>query len=198
MVVDLANAAGEILKAQRVSLALAQVLGLEAEALGALDEDGLQAAVEAALTLKQQEFRQSQLEQILRTPIEVTLGNKTYDVRRLPMAKDEAWRRRVQRLLRRYKETVHRELADDVTSLQMGTALQLALMTTEESDGPDDLVELMFDYAPELAKDRARIMDECSREEVLQAAEIVFDFFTPYFRQLARTAARLQALMQET
>lgn len=122
----------------------------------------------------------------------ITLAGQQYAVAELPMRQNAAWRKRVEGALTSAQEMIaqsaalelSREQARDVIGL-IGRAGQLLL------GAPDLVAELVFAYAPQVAADRARVLDEGYESELWEAFLACLRLAYPFGRAL-RLVAQMQ------
>jgi len=100
--------------------------------------------------------------------IEIKLGGESYTVSQLPMRANKAWRdnlaapfSRITALLEGNQELELATVGDYVSIIQLVSDVALGAI--------DIIAELVFDYAPVLAKDRARIESEAYDDEMVEA-----------------------------
>jgi hypothetical protein len=125
--------------------------------------------------------------------VTVTLGGKQYTVRQLPMRAEAEWRKRLQMLLapimelvKGYDQIVINTPADVVDLLQRIAPLLL--------NAPDTMLELLFDYSPELAIQADVIETTAYSDEVLEALKAVLGLAYPFASDLVRLSQAGRAL----
>ena len=112
--------------------------------------------------------------------VTITLGEKEYTVNELPTRKNEAWR---QQLMAQFTE-----IADLIqgaptmtTSLTAESIASLVRTISAKVVGSVDILTgLLFDYAPALASDRARIEEDCYESELMDAFTKVLTLAFPF------------------
>lgn len=116
--------------------------------------------------------------------VTVTLGGRTYTIRRQPIGPAARWRQKlagpfaqVASTLANWKE-IELSKVEDVASLLQVVGVPLI-------GSVDLVVELLFEYAPELQADRERIEAEAFDDEALAAFVEVLKLAYP-FSQLAQ------------
>jgi hypothetical protein len=125
--------------------------------------------------------------------VTVTLGGKEYSVKQLPMRAEAEWRKRLQTLLapillllQNYDKIELNTPADVVDLLQRIAPLLL--------DAPDTMLELLFDYSPELAIQADEVETTAYSDEVLEALKAVMGLAYPFVGDLARLSQAGQRL----
>jgi len=96
---------------------------------------------------------------LLQRPIEVTLAGKSYEIALLPIRAQAAWRRKIVPLYTEFLGLSEVD-SDDPEAFRAGMMRVLA-------GGPDDLIDLFFEYAVDLDKDE--ILDTATEWEVAEA-----------------------------
>lgn len=120
--------------------------------------------------------------------VQITLGGKTYTVTELPLRKNAEWRQQLSWLVASVTDLVGASQIDlHNTGDLIGVINQVrdVLMTA-----PEQVTELLFSYAPEVAADRARIEAEVYESELLSAFVEVLKLAFP-FGQLLSLASGL-------
>lgn len=120
--------------------------------------------------------------------VQITLGGKAYTVTELPLRKNAEWRQQLSWLVASVTDLVGASQIDlHNTGDLIGVINQVrdVLMTA-----PEQVTELLFSYAPEVAADRARIEAEVYESELLSAFVEVLKLAFP-FGQLLSLASGL-------
>lgn len=126
--------------------------------------------------------------------ITVVLGGKEFQVTQQPMRDEAAWRKQLQEkiaplleLARSFGAIEFNGPADVATFIERFAPLLL--------DAPDTMLQLLFDYSPELAIRAEEIETTAYSDEVMEALKAVLALAYP-FGQLARmfTPSSLSAL----
>lgn len=121
-------------------------------------------------------------QKLLQEPVKVLLGGKEYEIKPLPIKYASPWRRKFITL--------------------MGEASALASVTSDDKDGflkalselltdkPDRLVDLLFEYMPNLKRDE--IESQATSSEILNALEEVVAFEAPFLGAAIRITKAMQ------
>lgn len=110
--------------------------------------------------------------------VQITLGGKAYTVTELPLRKNAEWRQQLSWLVASVTDLVGASQIDlHNTGDLIGVINQVrdVLMTA-----PEQVTELLFSYAPEVAADRARIEAEVYESELLSAFVEVLKLAFPF------------------
>lgn len=121
--------------------------------------------------------------------VEVTLAGKTYTITELPSRKNAAWRKKLEKPFRELAKMLESAPETDISNLAdiAGLVRSLSSMLV---DSVDVIVELLFDYSPELRADRKRIEEEAYDSEILAAFTAVLSLAFPF----GSLASKLQGL----
>lgn len=119
----------------------------------------------------------------------VVLAGREYTVNELPARRNMEWRKLVETQVVEIAGFIERapqtELTDGAAVSSLVRELGRLVLGSV-----DIVVELLFAYAPELAKDRKRIEDEAFESELVQAFLEVLQLGYPFF-SLARSMLRI-------
>ena len=121
--------------------------------------------------------------------VTVTLGGKAYTVAALPIRQSKVWR---DKLAQPFTQITHAlEGAGTVEINQFGDIAGLVRSLSGTLLGAiDTVLELMFDYSPELAADRDAIEENAYDEEALDAFAAILGLVYPFGRLLAVVSGR--------
>ena len=108
-------------------------------------------------------------DKLFRTPIKVTLGSKSYEVRPLVIKDARIWRAKFAAVLGRLPEYTS-ATTDDPAKFQAGVTGMVVSM-------PDDMASLFFEYAKELP--RGQIEAEATELELAEAIKGVMAIAFP-------------------
>lgn len=111
--------------------------------------------------------------------VTITLGGKAYEIAEAPMRKNAAWRAQLSGLL-----TDVGGLMAAANEVQLNSVADLLTVVRQIQDvllaAPDRLTAMLFDYAPVLAADRARIEAEVFESELIAAFVEVLKLAYPF------------------
>lgn len=111
--------------------------------------------------------------------VTITLGGKAYEIAEAPMRKNAAWRAQLSGLL-----TDVGGLMASANEVQLNSVADLLTVVRQIQDvllaAPDRLTAMLFDYAPVLAADRARIEAEVYESELIAAFVEVLKLAYPF------------------
>lgn len=100
----------------------------------------------------------------------ITLAGQEYNVAELPMRANAAWRKQLERTLDEGLALVNESQAIDMTRETWKDAVSIVrragLLLLR---APDTIAELVFAYAPTVAADRERVLDEGYESELMDA-----------------------------
>lgn len=123
------------------------------------------------------------------TPVEVQFGAESYKIKPLPMRKSQAWREKlvkfVDEIIGGFSAPPEDQPATQILG-QFRSGISRALV-----EAPGKLAELVFEYAPELSKDK--ILDEASDEQLQEAFSAVFELAFPHLAELGRLTQIVRA-----
>lgn len=123
-------------------------------------------------------------EQILsKAPIELTFGEKKYQVKPLPILKQREWRARLSSDLKDIVSAFERK---DASSAALADGLTRALL-----DFPEKLAELVFSYDPSLP--REQILAEATEEQIALAFSAIMAVAFPFLAQLGQVTGLMRA-----
>lgn len=109
---------------------------------------------------------------VSRAPAVVTLGEATYEITPLVIAKSEAWRAEFANLF------------DQISGLlQMDTTKPVEMIYAAKKlikDMPADLYEMVFAYSEPLQKVRDKIREEATDEQMYEAVKVVLRMTYPF------------------
>ena len=108
---------------------------------------------------------------LLQRPIEVTLAGKTYEIALLPIRAQAAWRRKVIPIYTDFL-SLSDVSSDDPEAFRAGMMRVLA-------GGPDELLNLFFEYAVGLVQHREDIENTATEWEVAAALRKIVDVVIP-------------------
>lgn len=118
----------------------------------------------------------------------VRLGGQDYTIKLLPISKSFEWRKRAGRFVAQFVDSVKGMDLSDKESIDISSIVKQMLpeiMTV----GVDELIDLMFSYAPALPKQdimRRHEAGEIRSAELVTAAMGVFRLEIPFFTALAK------------
>lgn len=108
----------------------------------------------------------------------VTLAGEEYTISCLPMAQNRRWRERLNEPLARVVEIF--DANRDLEIERVSDLLDIIKLVSDVALGSVDLiVDLLFDYSPELRLDRERIENNAYDEEALEAFKEVLALAFP-------------------
>jgi hypothetical protein len=118
----------------------------------------------------------SESDMIAKSPVQVTLGDVNYDIKPLPILKARKWRTLLAATMNELVGTLQENQSKD----NMGPALTAALVRF-----PEKMAELIFEWSPELPKDK--IIEEATEEQLSVAYSKVMQFAYPFLAQVQTT-----------
>lgn len=122
----------------------------------------------------------------------VTLGGQSYTIKALPIRQSKAWRTKLEgpfaELSTALEGAGRIELSSGVDIGRLVRTLSGTLIGSI-----DLLMDLLFEYSPELAADRERIEAEAYDEEALEALAEVLRLAYPFGRALALVTGRMES-----
>ena len=123
-------------------------------------------------------------EQILsKAPIEVTFGEKKYQIKPLTILRQRQWRSKLSEDLKDIVSSFERK---DASSAALATGLTKALL-----EFPEKLAELVFSYDPSLPKEQ--ILDEATEEQIALAFSAIMAVAFPFLAQLGQVTGLMRA-----
>ncbi len=124
----------------------------------------------------------------------VTLAGQEYTVAELPMRKNAEWRKRLEETLAQAEGLLTESMAIELTRDQYRDAVNLVRRAGELLlRTPDLMAELVFSYAPALAADRERILNEGYESELWDAFLACLRLAYPFGKAL-RLIGQLSAI----
>ena len=115
--------------------------------------------------------------------VQITLGGKAYTVTELPLRKNAEWRQRLEGLVAGVTDLV------GASQIDLHNMADLIAVVNQVRDvllrAPEQVTELLFSYAPEVAADRARIEAEVYESELLGAFVEVLKLAFPFGQLLS-------------
>ena len=124
----------------------------------------------------------------------ITLAGREYTIRELTSRRNAGWRKKLAEPFGALVTRIEAAGETDITSpRELVSLIRETAGTLLES--PDLLAELLFDYAPELAADRERILEEAFDSELMTAFVEVLKLAFP-FGSLVEKLSGLRSLGQ--
>lgn len=121
----------------------------------------------------------------------VTLGGKEYAITPLPYAKAKAWRAKVSNPMGTLADTLTVEVDALPNLSQILRSVQGVILTV-----PDTIAELLFEYSPVLAADRAYIEEHAYDQEIVDAFLEALKQAYPFGKALSGLAVLTNGLQQ--
>jgi len=123
--------------------------------------------------------------------IDVELGDTTYTITQLPAIKSRPWRERLMTEVKPIFEQI--STANEVTINNAADLLVLMpLAETLIVEAADTIIDMVFEYAPELEADREAIMNTASEQQLVGAFYKMVELIDPFgvVRTLKRSGLR--------
>lgn len=110
--------------------------------------------------------------------VTITLAGQTYTINELKTRDQRQWRKKLKAIIDDLGNQFNFDANMELTPASIS---QMVLAASQSLMGlPDQLVDLLFDYSPELAADKKRVMAECYESELtaalLEVVKLAFPF----------------------
>lgn len=121
---------------------------------------------------------------------QIIIAGQEYEVVELPMRRNAEWRHQLQDALMPMADLMQQSQTVSMDANSAGDVVGIirkaGLMLIES---PDTITDLVFSYAPELEKDRDRVLENAYDSEVMDAFTAVLRLAFPFGRLLSTVRA---------
>jgi hypothetical protein len=122
----------------------------------------------------------------------VVLGGQSYTIKALPIRQSKAWRTKLEGPFAELSTAL-----EGAGKIELSSGVDIGRLVRTLSGtligSIDLLMDLLFEYSPELAADRERIEEEAFDEEALEALAEVLRLAYPFGRALALVTGRTES-----